>query len=278
MMPENLERMFRAAKEYDADVLHNNQVRIMLPLDDGSMPLEMLNYPENFVPYLFDRGEMIKDIQLLPMDMKQRLASWEEDHIHWFMGNKMIRRSFLVENEIIFPEVKLAEDAMFCLQCLLKAKNYVLMPGGWCLFRINPTSLTRSGRTVNSMIKALQTQLDVMKALDTLSEKLPALKDSENFYTAAKTILRSIENFSVRFHFQELGQEAIRADKDLAAFFQKNFGANAPYVEFLFFQLHEVYPKLQMLYILDFELLKSVKQAFDEAKASGKEFILKDNY
>ena len=273
MMPFNLERIFTVAKQYDADVLHNNQVRIVVPLDDGQVPVEMLGHDEDTFINVFDMGELIKEVQVLPDDLSKRLARWKECEIHWLMGNKLIKRSFIIENDIVFPPIGLAEDAVFALQCLLAAKNYVLMPGGWLLFRINPESLTRSAKTVNSVLKSVKAELEVVNMLRKIAERTPFLQEKANFDIAVDTILYSMEVFSIRYGFKDVGEEALRADEGFASFFKDNFGDNAPYVEFLFYQLHEVYPELPKIFLLHLEALEEVKRNFKKAQAAGEEFI-----
>ncbi len=275
MMPDNLERMFTAAKTHNADVLHNNQIRVMLPMDDGTMPLELLSQPDNIVIFQIDKGKAPDDIQPLPVDLNERLSMWKNARIAWSVCNKMIRRSFVVENDIVFPDTTRAEDTIFCLQCLLTAKNYVIMPGGWYIVRTNESSITRISDEGSKVIKAIQAQLGVVKTLVTLAKKIPALNDADNFNTAVNTILKSIEDFSLRLSFQNADHEALRNDGKISAFFREIFGEVSPYVEFLFFQLHETYPNLPEKFIDDPETLAKIKQAMKAAKASGSEFVIK---
>ena len=134
--------------------------------------------------------------------------------------------------------------------------------------------MTRAAKTTATTINAIQAQLDVVKDLRAISERIPVLKDEANFTAAVNMILREMEDFAVRYNFQDIGPERLRADEDFSAFFRKNFGDKAPYVEFLFFQLHETYPTLPNLFLLDPEALGNVRRAFAEARASGKEFII----
>ena len=275
MMPDNLERMFTAAKAHNADVLHNNQIRMMLPMDDGSMPLELLSQPDNIVLFQLDRGEIVTEIQALPSDLNERIARWKEGRLVWSVCNKMIRRSLIVDNGIVFPDTTLAEDAIFCLQCLLTAKNYVIMPGGWYVVRTNETSITRISNEVSRVLKAIRAQLGVVKTLAALAKKIPVLNDKANFTAVVNTTLGNIEYFSLRLSFQKAGQEALRNDENLSSFFRETFGELSPYVEFLFFQLHETYPKLSEKFMDDPETIGKIKQAMKEAKSAGKEFVVR---
>lgn len=279
-MPGHLQSMFTAAKEHDADVIHNDSIRIMLPLEDGNIPVEMLNYPDNIIMIKLDLGESIKDIQLITSDLPQRFELWKNGALHISVCNKLFRRSFIVDNGLSFPEAKLpggnmlSEDDIFCLQCILSAKNYVRMPGGWYVVRFNDTSVTRVSKTVVKMINAAGSQLEVIKSLRVISERIPFLKDEANFTAAVNTILKRIENFSLRNNYQDAGQERLREDERLSAFFRENFGDKAPYVEFLFYQLHEIYPELPKLLVLDHDAMDAARRALKEAKAAGKEFII----
>ena len=280
IMPEHLQNMFTAAKEHDADVLHNNCLRIMLPLEDGTIPAEMLDYPDNIIITRMDIGEARTEIQKLSDNLAERFDLWIKGSLHIHVGNKLFRRSFVVDNGLSFPEAKfpggtmLSEDEIFCLQCILSAKNYVLMPGGWYVVRFNDTSATRTAKTVTRIINAVQSNLEVVKCLRAMGEKIPFMKDEANFTAAVNAILRKTENFAVRPNYQDAGQESLRADERFSALFREEFGDKAPYVEFLFYQLHETYPELPKLFLMDHDAMEAVRRAFKEAKAAGKEFII----
>lgn len=273
MMPDNLRLMFETAKKYDADFLHNNQIRVTLILEDGALSPELLDEQDNIITCQLDRGPSITDVELLPQDLSQRLALWKEGRLQWSVCNKMIRRSLIVDNGLYFPSTKLAEDTMFCLQCLLTAKNYVLMPGGWYIVRRDNASLTRGSVTPDKSINIVKAQLQVVKNLQTFSEKIPFLKDEANFTTILNMILKNIEDYSLRLSLQDLGLENLRNDGKISDFFRENFGELASYVEFLFFQLHGVYPEIPKP--VGTEESEKLKQAIKEARASGKEFVLK---
>ena len=280
IMPEHLQKMFTAAKEHDADVLHNDSLRIMLPLEDGTIPAEMLAHPDSIIINRMDIRERIDDIQLLTSDLSQRLEQWKNGGLHCHVGNKLFRRSLIADNRLSFPEAKLpggtmlSEDDLFCLQCLLTAKNYVLMPGGWYVIRFNDMSATRIATTIIKIINAVGSQLEVIKSLREISERIPFLKYEANFTAAVDSILKRTEDFTVRTNYQEAGQERLRNDENFCSFFRENFGEKAPYVEFLFYQLHETYPKLPKLFVMDPDALEEVRRAFKEAKEAGKEFII----
>ena len=275
MLPDNLRQMFETAKKYDADFLHNNQIRATLIFEDGALSPELLNEQDNIVTCQLDRGPSLTGVELLTQDLSERLALWKEGRLQWSVCNKMIRRSFILDNGLYFPSTKLAEDTMFCLQCLMTAKNYVLMPGGWYIVRRDGASLTRGAVSPDKSINIIKAQLQVVKNLQALAEKIPFLKDEANFTTIVNMILKNIEDFSLRFSVQDLGLENLRKSEKTSDFFRTSFGELAPYVEFLFFQLHEVYPEIPKP--ADTDASEKLKQAIKEARALGKEFVLKQD-
>lgn len=279
MMPEHLQTMFTVANEYEADVIHNNRWRMMLPLEDGTNPVEMLSHPESIFLTKCDTGDPVTDTQVLPADLAQRFERWMNGGLRCNVGNKMFRRSFITENGISFPEAKLpegtmlSEDEIFCLQCILIAKNYVLVPGGNYVYRFNDTSATKVAKPITRIVNALGSQLEVIKSLRVISERIPFLKDEANFTVAVDNIFNNIELYTLRNHYQDVGQEALRKDEKICAFFRDNFGDKAPYVEFLFYQLHETYPKLPKSFFFDREALKDLRRMANEAKESGKDSL-----
>ncbi len=274
-MPEHLQTMVTAASDLQADVIHNNRLRMMLPLEDGTFPVEMLTHPESIFMIKCDNGEPVTDSLVLPADLTQRFERWINGGLQCNVGNKMFRRSFITENGISFPEAKLpngtmlSEDELFCLQCILTAKNYVLVPGTGYVYRFNDTSATKVAKPITRIINALGSQLEVIKSLRVISERIPFLKDEANFDAAVDNILSHIEGYTLRNHYQDVGQEALRKDEKICAFFRDNFGDKAPYVEFLFYQLHETYPKLPKSFFFDTEALKNLRRMAKENEEAG---------
>ena len=273
MLPDNLRRMFETAKKHDADFLHNNQIRVTLMLEPGALSPELLNEQDNIVTCQLDSGPSLTAVELLTQDLAQRLALWKEGRLQWSVCNKMVRRSLIVNNGLFFPSTKLAEDTMFCLQCLLTAKNYVLMPGGWYIVRRDNASLTRGTVTPDKAINIIKAQLQVVKNLQAIAENIPFLKEQANFSAVVNMILKNIEDFSLRFTIQDLGTGNLRKSEITSEFFRSAFGENSPYVEFLFFQLHETYPEIPKP--VDTEASEKLRQAIKAARAEGKEFVLK---
>ena len=146
----------------------------------------------------------------------------------------------------------------------------MLVPGGHYVFRFNETSATKVDKPITRIVNALGSQLEVIKSLRVISERIPFLKDEANFTAVVENIFSNIELYTLRNHYQATGQKTRRKNEKICAFFRDNFGDKAPYVEFLFYQLHETYPKLPKSFFFDADALKDLRRKVKEAQESGK--------
>lgn len=245
IMPDHLSNMFNTAIEYDADVVHNTRCNVVTPKEGEALPLEMLNVPEEyFFSFSPDRDELT-ELTLLKDDLSSRLEDWENHRYHFSVWSSLYKTSFLRENDIMFDKMMLAEDAVFYFQCLFNAKRFVVRPGGGYVYRVSDTSSSRGKKTPESAVKAMRTQLEVIRNIMKVSRRIPFFRDSEsNTRRAIDTLLVSLEEGFVRPAFQSLGEDEMRNSDAVHSFFAENFGDNAPYVEFLFYELHKAYPEV----------------------------------
>jgi hypothetical protein len=61
---------------------------------------------------------------------------------------------------------------------------------------------------------------------------------------ALERVLDDLELGYIRPAFQELDADALRSDDTLHTFMKEEFGDKAPYVEFLFYELHKKYERV----------------------------------
>jgi hypothetical protein len=174
-----------------------------------------------------------------------RLQQWLERKISWSVCNKMFRREFLVDNGIFFSDMKLAEDMVFCFEGLFKSKNYVVVPGGGYVYRILSTSLSRGQKTPAHIVKALRSQMGAVSNMRRVLKGIPFFVDNpDKAVIALERVLDDLELGYIRPAFQELDADALRSDDTLHTFMKEEFGDKAPYVEFLFYELHKKYERV----------------------------------
>ena len=268
IFPDRLSKMFDTAEKYNADVVHETQFLFPLPDENGSIPLELLSDGVEYFPITSNvNGEDYTELTLLSDDMGARFDDWKKRKINWSVCSKMIRRSFLADSSIYFPDMKFSEDMVFCFECLFKAKNYVIVPEGSYVFRVISTSLSRGKKSSAKIVTGLKSMLEIVRSMTRMFKEIPFFaQHPENALSALKIVLDSNEGGYIRPVYQELGEEVLRSENLIHEFMCEEFGEKAPYVEFLFYELHNKYEPVVDYFELfsDAEKIKAIAKQFRE--------------
>ena len=100
LMLNGLEKMYDAAKKYDADVLNLTDCYVLS--NDGQNVT--LQPPKKFAV----------DKLLIDVDKEWRIKNLIANNFRWAPWRKFTRRNFLIENELFFPEkIRRAQDVMW---------------------------------------------------------------------------------------------------------------------------------------------------------------------
>ena len=245
IMPGFLGDMFKVATEYDADVVHNTRTFSIMPKEGEPLPLDMLGLPEGSLFSFSPDHNELTEITLLTDDLNSRLDDWVNHSYHFSAWSSLYKREFLNENNITFNGMRYSEDTVFYFQCMFKARRFVIRPGASYVYRLTADSLSRPKNPAERLVKAMNAQLDIIRIMKRVISDMPFFRDSENnTRRAIDTILLSMENGFIKLSFQTLGEEGMRKEEIVHSFFAENFGENAPYVEFLFYELHKMYPPI----------------------------------
>ena len=135
--PTALEEMYKAAKKFNADVVHCEKWY--------GIPEEHYNdaeYRKNVKPTVHPSGERIFTTQptLLTKDIEERVKDFcQKRWLTWSVCLQMVRRDFMFENEIRFADIY-AEDMIFTMCEICCAKNYLVMPNTFYLYRLRKDS------------------------------------------------------------------------------------------------------------------------------------------
>ena len=239
--------MLAAALKYDADILHVTGV-IMQTVDNAPIDLNELTEDEVFHVTL-DEGQKKTECCLITNDIGERLKSWLSHELHWAIWNKLYKRSFLLENNILFGKMKFAEDQVFSFHCLCRAKNYVILPGEWYMYRIGGESLSRGRKGAAFMIKAITAQLDMPECMNKAMAGVDYFElNPDKKKEAIDYVYKALEDGFVVPTFKDAGVEALKEDEKLHDVFVSYFGENACFVERQFYMAHENLPEGDSLY------------------------------
>ena len=241
VLPEAFEKMYRTAKEYDADVVHCTGV--IFPLVKEA-PANLLTIDQkDWLRFATDRYDVATETRLIPMDPMERFRNWRKEAYHWAVWNKLYRRTFLLENHLRFGDIKLSEDQLFCFGVLFNAKNYVLMPGEYYLYRLGGESLCRGSDYLPLMERALTSIFGAIPMLKETMSHIPFFAEHpECAREAMQFVIDNLEMIYLKPGFQRVGEERLLEDGRIKALFEKQFGECAEYAYYCFVEQHKQYP------------------------------------
>jgi len=154
--PTALEELYTQAKKYDADVVHCEKF-YMVP-DEFTYHSE---FRKHLKPWNYSTGEkvLIAEPLVWENNFEERIKFFGQRKLIWNVCNQLIRRDFIVNNEIQFWDI-FAEDMLFTICELCCAKRYVLLPNVIYYYRQREGSVTD---TKNDLPKFLRRQVKALK-------------------------------------------------------------------------------------------------------------------
>ena len=146
--PTALEELYTAAKYYNADVVHCEKYYFV--------PDEFYNdseYRKTLKPYSWPTEEKIYITQptFLTNDFEKRIKDFSQRTLTWSVWVQLIRRDFLVDNEIRFLNVN-KQDIIFTICELCCAQNYLVVPNIFYYYRVREDSRTKEKLDVSQTI------------------------------------------------------------------------------------------------------------------------------
>ena len=130
-----LEELYTLAKDYDADVLYGEK---HFETDEDGKNARLVS--RQF-------GKLVEQPTLETEDLEKRVQILLQKDIFGPPWNELVRRDMLVENEIIFPEVRPGDDHIWALNLFFSAKKFLRVPQVSYFWRQTDVSLTRLQKT-----------------------------------------------------------------------------------------------------------------------------------
>ncbi|MBR5913190.1 MAG: glycosyltransferase [Selenomonadaceae bacterium] len=125
-----LEELYPIAKKFDADVVHCERY---FQFNDGNSPLTLEGYQS---------GELVKEPTLITEDLSERVKDLYNRRFLWNVWSKMIRRDFILENDIRMKNIAIGEDTIFTCCIVCSAKKYVRVPNMMNIYRVVENSIS----------------------------------------------------------------------------------------------------------------------------------------
>ncbi len=183
LVPEALTKLYGAAKNFQADVVHMNR---------GFICSEDLN-PEKITLANWDKvSPQIDTPTLETTDFAERMKKMFATSYGWAPWIKFLRRDFLIANDIKFPEMRISEDVIWTIELVCLAERWLFFPERLYTYRTSNNSMMRSKRSPEEEIKFWLDPL--IKGVDFLDKFLDGLK----FFVQNPNYRFKVTNFFVK--------------------------------------------------------------------------------
>ena len=209
LLLNGLEKMYTTAKKFDVDVV--NDTRYYRMSEDA----------KSLTPHSL-KPTHPTDESILENNLKWRVEGLLADNFAWAPWRRFLRRKFLIENEIFFPEeVVRNEDEVWTHGLLFCAKTIIHIPLSIYLYRLSEVSITRLKRTPLQNIDAwILNIIYDLKYIDNFMSKIPFFAEHPEYRYAI------LEHSTQRF-FNRLFKSSLRVSpSDMYESIKQRFGAN----------------------------------------------------
>ena len=137
--PTAFEELYTVAKSFDADVVACEKYY--------EIPDKLWHNDEfrrNLKPVSLQADKIVTKPTLLTNNLTERVQRFYRADILWNAWSKLIRRDFILENELTFASSKIAEDFVFTGCLLLTAERFLLVPNVVNYYRVIDNSVSHS--------------------------------------------------------------------------------------------------------------------------------------
>lgn len=166
----SLEYMYNIAKDFDADVVYCER---NFETDAEGANVRLVTH---------QKGILVEKPTLEPEFLAQRVNKLLEQDIWGSPWCKFVRRNFLTENEIIFPNIFPCEDYFWTLNLLFAAKKFLHVPNATYFWRQTKKSSIRGNETETDKFNLwLHPAILGLKGLDNMMGKFEFFRDNMKY-------------------------------------------------------------------------------------------------
>ena len=220
--------MIATAEAEHADVVHTNGVyfTIVKPLPDD---LSVLG-EQDLLSIVFSRSNRdAADLSTWQIgEMEERLRAWYHHDIHWNVWGKLYKKDFLDRNGIRFLDMKIGEDCLFVMKCMLTAEKYVQNNTFTYIYRIGESqSVSRGSKNPKVFINAQMSLFEIEQHFEEELGGIPYLKEHPQELQKLKEMeISNIRGPYAIAKYAEIGRSTLSEDPGVKALFETYFGAD----------------------------------------------------
>ena len=145
MLDNALEILYNAAEKFAADVVHSDKC-FYAPDDTVTTDKSKLEL------IVKDESVNLNNQTVMSDKLEDRINQFITGFTRWEPWSNFIRRNFLMENNIEFPLLSIADDMSFHIMITLAAEKIILTPESFYVFRQRSTSNSRKQWSVPDTI------------------------------------------------------------------------------------------------------------------------------
>ncbi|MBQ7629838.1 MAG: glycosyltransferase family 2 protein [Selenomonadaceae bacterium] len=173
--PDALEKLYTTAKKFDADVVGCEKY-----YDVPEQFWYDTEFRKQLKPSTYQTGVCVTEPTLITNDFAERVKECFQRRFLWNIWSKLIRRNFLIENEISMTN-EMANDMLLTCFLVYSAKRYVRVPYTINFYRVLESSLTHQKRDPLKKFKKY------VRALSVGIEHLDKFLDRQEFFQSNPT-------------------------------------------------------------------------------------------
>ena len=189
LIDEAIETLCTCAEEYRADALY---------LEKCFMCDEEL-LPKDLKLAAWSRAVIKDEFILEPYNLNERVRNLMSSHFYWPPWTKFARRDFLIDNAVTFPQMRIAEDAVWTIKVVCLAERLLRVPTPLYVHRENEASMMGRKRSpaeqikfwISPLIHGLECLAEFMSGLEFFKQKPAVRLQMLNFFA-----LMQLDNMS----------------------------------------------------------------------------------
>ena len=172
VVPNALEDDFHIAKQYDADTVYHT---LFYNLSADGTESQLARVPK------YKQGDEV----VLDDDLLTRVKELAQNKYYFAPWRSFNRRTFLIENELYFPNIRPYEDIVWSCALLIYAKRLVRVPTATYFYRDNENSMLRTEKSASQNAKFYLNPIILgLKSLDTFLSRHPFFENKPQLYYA----------------------------------------------------------------------------------------------
>ena len=141
-----LEVLYKYAEDYNVDVVHMDRKFEFYNIEGRLVPTQKEIIVNSLQRNVVDKPTLMND------DKAERLKKVCNSFYSWPAWHKFVRRDFLIENNIFFPNSKSSFDVGLTIQIVCSAEKLLRIPYPLYVYRVWPDSISHKRRTLKESV------------------------------------------------------------------------------------------------------------------------------